>query len=86
MSLTRREIDLIEKIGQCMSEYRELLCDDGPDYYDTQSFRGDTTGISEKVRDDDINEFVEAVHVLQRMVMSRCAQRCHPNKFFRRPK
>ena len=71
MSLSQRELDLITKIGECMSEYLDLLYADG--YSHTIA------------RDGDINEFSHAVHIMQRMVMARCAQREHPGFFPRRP-
>lgn len=81
MSLSQRELDLITKIGECMSEYRQLLYDDGPTFY-IGTARIDH---SDEARDGDINEFSQATHVMQRMVMARGAQRNHPDFFPRRP-
>jgi hypothetical protein len=85
--LSPREIALTAKISECMSEYRQLLYDDGPGYFEMTG-PGDTwdaIGASKTARDGDINEFAHAVHVMQRMVMARCAQRMYPNEFRRRP-
>jgi hypothetical protein len=43
------------------------------------------SGSSDVARDGDTNEFAHAVHIMQRMVMARSAQRMHPNEFGRRP-
>jgi hypothetical protein len=87
VSLSQRELDLIAKIGECMREYRQLLYDDGLDFF----LNHETGGVAERskhsdtARDGDINEFSQATHIMQRMVMSRSAQRMHPKEFGRRP-
>ena len=75
MSLSLRELNLINKIGECMSEYKDILYEDGPTYHAN----------SDIARDGDINDFSHAVHIMQRMVMARCAQRMYPDFFIRRP-
>ena len=79
MSLTKREIDLVTKLGECMNDYQAIVYDDGSDYFSDSSY-------SDTARDGDINEFTGALHVLQRMIMSRSAEREHPGKFGRTPK
>ena len=83
MSLSQRELDLITKIGECISEYRSILYADGADYYGTMA--GSVVSAADIARDGDINEFSNAVHTMQRMVMARCAQRSYPKEFGRKP-
>jgi hypothetical protein len=82
MSLSQRELDLIEKIGECMDEYRQLLDDDGLEVFLTPQ-GGARKRLTAK--EGDLNEFSSAVHIMQRMVMARAAQRNHPDFFLRRP-
>ena len=83
MSLSQRELALTAKIGECMAEYRSILYADGAEYYGTM--QGAMVGAADIARDGDINEFAHAVHVMQRMVMARCAQRMYPKEFGRTP-
>lgn len=82
MSLSQRELDLITKIGECMDEYRQILEEDGPTWEEIQCGLGFQLSTA---RDGDINEFSSAVHIMQRMVMARCAQRSYPDYFTRQP-
>ena len=81
MSLSQRELDLITKIGECIDEYRSILYEDEKTWEETEVF----PGFFATARDGDINEFSGAVHIMQRMVMARSAQRQHPDFFPRRP-
>jgi len=88
VSLSQRELDLTAKIGECVSEYRQLLYDDGDTYFEMTGPGGDMWDdikASRTARDGDINEFSHAAHVMQRMVMARCAQRMYPDHYGRRP-
>jgi hypothetical protein len=79
MSLTKREIDLVAKLGECMNDYQAIVYDDGSDYvFDSSN--------SSAVRDGDINEFAAALHVLQRTIMARSAEREHIGHFTRSPR
>ena len=83
--LTKRERKLVTKIGECMSEYSALLHDDGPDYYVSRKLSKKNRKVSQLARENDITEFGTAVHVMQRQVMARSAQRSH-KEFPRNPK
>jgi len=72
--LTQRERDLVAKIGECASEFGAIRRGDADENGDNPGFEGDG------------NEFCAAVHVMQRMVMARAAQRAHPDEYTRQPK
>lgn len=86
MSLTKRERKLVTKIGECMSDYAALVRDDGKDYYLNAHYsKKENRAASTSARENDITEFCTAVHVLQRQVMARSAQRSHAS-FPRNPR
>lgn len=68
MSLTPAEIDLVQKLSECMDAFTQLI---------------NPSRMPESIRRSDLNEFAQGVHVLQRQVMARSAQRLYPELYVR---
>lgn len=67
--LTEQELNLCKKLGECASDYADVLSD-GMGY----------KGLS-PVQRQDVVEFVTHIHDLQHAVMARAAIRAHPKEF-----
>lgn len=85
IALTVDELALVQKLGECATEFGALLTADrgarperdDPDFGLIEGRRATLAGI----HDHDVAEFFGHIHDLQHAVMARAARRAHPEAF-----
>jgi hypothetical protein len=76
--LTDRELVLCRKLGECASEYVQVLLAGATDRHGRPA--SEYRELSDQHKHD-VAEFVAHIHDLQHAVMARAAIRAHPEEF-----